>query len=160
MTTPRVKIVVPYTHVHPLVERKLYDYGFDPEFVPMIDEFSYWRLLRQIWREREPVVIVEHDVLPWPGAIEEMCACPAHWCSFTYEINGGYGIHHAFGCTKITAALMEATPKVWDEVADREWHALDAQLCYAALKAGQIPHPHRPAVIHLKDAKTEPGTTA
>lgn len=144
-------IIVPFApgKLRPLTEAALTRLG--ARFVQLDYEGSYWRLLCELWEARETVVIVEHDILPWHGALDELAACPGQWCSFTYQINGGVGIHHAFGCTKITAALMEAVPHVWRDTADRRWHTLDAQLCHAALMAGQVPHPHRPAVIHLRD---------
>jgi hypothetical protein len=125
-------------------------YGLSPRFAPVSHDHDYWKLFCELWREGKTVVLIEHDVLPWPGAIEELLACPALWCSCSYRINGGYGIHHAFGCTKISADFMQLLPDVWQRIINREWHALDSQLCHAALQAGQVPHPHRPPAIHLK----------
>ena len=148
MASPRV--IVPHTRLHPTVQQVLGKRD-DVVFISLGTDEAYWHLLSRLWRERQTVVIVEHDVLPWPGAIEELIACPGLWCSCSYHINGGIGIHHAFGCTKISAEFMSLLPDVWQQVASRHWSRLDEQLCTAALfHAGQVPHPHRPACNHLK----------
>lgn len=146
------RVLMPYTRLNPHIVGTIRGrYGIALELVEMTDDEHYWRLLSELWHVGEDVIIVEHDCLPWPGALEELEACPAHWCSYTYAINGGYGIHHAFGTTKLSGALMRKVPDVWRAADDRRWHTLDAQLCRAALLAGETPHPHRPPIIHLKE---------
>lgn len=157
-----MRVVVPYTRLHPVTKAVLNSYGLPVEYMPLPEPDSYRQLLADLWRRREPVVIVEHDVVPWPGAIEELAACPCAWGSNTYLLHGGYGVHHGFGCTKLTPALMEATPYVWDT--STPWHDLDAHLLFAARDVGFDPHPHRPPVVHLSvrelgvDTFTAPST--
>lgn len=141
-----MKIVVPYTTLDPATELVLSSHG-DVTFERLDAFFTYIELLRELWQERQPVVIVEHDIVPWPGALEELWACPGRWCSYSYRLLGGVGIFHGFGCTKLTGELMQATPTVWDEPG--EWHTLDARLFHAAREVGLEPHPHRPPVVHL-----------
>ena len=146
-----MRVIVPYTNLRPLVKAALEQYNLHPQFIRLDHEDSYWHLLSDIWERNEPVVINEHDVLPWPGAIQEIQNCPAHWCSYTYRMQGGYGIHHAFGCTKLGQGLIETLPDAWVNVDSTRWSDLDAQLCIMARNAGLTPHPHRPPVIHLKE---------
>lgn len=145
-----MKIIVPYyRQVHPVTWAVLRTYDFCPLLVEMHDDDDYRQLLHRLWREREPVIIVEHDIVPWPGAVEELWACPCKWGTYSYRINGGIGIAHALGCAKLTADLMDVVPSVWDEPAP--WHTLDRKLFFAARERGLEPHLHRPPVIHLNE---------
>src|SRR4051812_16119673 len=76
--------------------------------------FDYHELLKSLWHQRETTILVEHDVLPWPGALQELWQCPCKWGSYSYPLHGGVGIHHGFGCTKLTRELMDAVPDVWE----------------------------------------------
>lgn len=143
-----MKIIVPYVEIHPLVKKWLDQY--QPYYVKMEDDNSYWRLMVDIWERGEPVTIIEHDIMPWPNAIAELESCPYPWCSNSYKMRGGYGIHHAFGCTKFTTDFMRSLPNIWSAVDTTMWNTLDAQLCEIAKTQGITPHPHRPPVIHLK----------
>lgn len=111
------------------------------------DDDAYRRLLKRIWGERQTVVIVEQDVVPWPGAIDELHHCMGEWCSCAYRIHGGYGVYHHLGCTKLSAALMQKLPDIWDQ--PRHWASCDVHLRWQADQIAVLPHPHRPPVIHL-----------
>lgn len=150
-----MKVICPYTEsrrylvnslIAPIIKRE----GIDCEFITMNSDDDYWKLMCGLWEQREPLVINEHDVLPWPGAIQALFDCPYHWCSYTYEMKGGYGIHHGLGCTKFTTKFMENFPDVWINVDTTMWNTLDAQLSKAARFDNFYPHPHNPPVTHLK----------
>lgn len=152
-----MRVVVPYTNteqdrVNSLIAPVIRREGIDCEFIklPTSDDSAYWKLFCEIWEQRDPVVINEHDVLPWPGAIQALFDCPYHWCSYTYEMKGGYGIHHGLGCTKFTPEFMDKFPDVWINVDTTMWNTLDAQLSQMARAEQFYPHPHNPPVIHLK----------
>ena len=136
------------------VLEKLYHLHVDYKYMEHVD--SYWGLMRGLWEEGETFIVIEHDVLPWPGAIQELQNCSEDWCSFTYEMKNGYGIYHAFGCTKFGKGLIEALPDAWMQIEDHNWNRLDSQFCKLALMAGLVPHPHRPPVIHFRDLLHEP----
>lgn len=153
-----MKLIVPYTEaIRPIVKEVLIDiYGLKPDFVYVgAGDEEYWKLMKGIWSLGETFLIVEHDVLPWPGALEELEQCPFPWCSCTYLIKRsklntqGYGVFHGFGCTKFSAHLIKMLPDVWDQIESRHWKHLDAQFYTQALACDQIPHPHRPPAIHL-----------
>lgn len=145
----RYRVVVPYTTLHPVTKSVLDSFELrDVAYMDVsADTDAYRRLLRDLWNEQTTVVMVEHDIVPWPGAIEELAGCMGLWCSCAYRLGGGYGVYHGFGCTKISADLMRLVPHVWDEPGS--WDVLDQRLWFAAREAGQEPHPHRPPVIHL-----------
>lgn len=146
-----MKVVVPYTYVDSMVHALILEQAPEAEFVPMTNDNSYWELLCHLWEKREDVIIVEHDIIPWPDCLMELDRCPFLWCSNSYQMRGGYGIHHAFGCTKFCKELMNMLPDVWTQVDSTKWNTLDAQLCEFAKVNGPVtPHPHRPPVTHLK----------
>jgi hypothetical protein len=142
-----MKLVVPYSNLHPVTRQVIESYKLGAQFVALGGPLEYGRLLRWLWQEEETVVIVEHDIVPWPGAVEELYNCMGMWCSCSYLYAGGYGLYHGLGCTKISGNLMRALPHLWD--GDLEWFSLDQRLLFAARTIGYEPHPHRPPVIHL-----------
>jgi hypothetical protein len=158
-----MRIVIPYTEkINPVVQRVLKSYGRNPEYIYTGDgDNAYWGLLSELWCQREPVIVIEHDVLPWPGALEELEACPCAWCSLTYQLRGfsgqiGVGIFHCFGCVKFHTKLMDDIPDAWSQMQDTYWKHLDAQFSQIAMWHGVTPHPHRPPAIHLHDYEADP----
>lgn len=146
-----MNVVVPYVTLPPLLPRLLQSYGIKPRLVNVGgDNQAYWALLRSLWEATETSVVVEHDILPWPGAIEELLACPAEWCANSYN-QRGIGIYHSFGCVKFSRELMVRTSGIWDEVQNRHWASLDSQFEFLTYQRGIRPHHHRPPVIHLHD---------
>jgi hypothetical protein len=94
---------------------------------------TYYRALCEWWAETDSVVIVEHDMLPADGVVEEMLHCPEPWCSSPYPLSGmtlgvwltldgatselfnspHVGVAHctdALGCTKFSAELSTSLP--------------------------------------------------
>lgn len=151
MSAAPFSVVCPYTKLQPATERLLRRYqelgGWPLRFVKLDGGDGYRRLLRELWEDGEATIIVEHDILPWPGAIEELAACPGAWCAHSYEWNGGVGVYHMLGCAKLGAELKRRVPRVWHEPLD--WSLCDRHLYFAAYELEIEPHPHRPAVIHL-----------
>jgi hypothetical protein len=144
-----MRLVVPYVpgKLNPYVPLVLKSYGFAPVFVELNGEHGYSDLLKRLWANLETVVVIEQDVLPWPGAVEELHSCIGEWCTCSYRYGGGYGLSHMLGCAKLSIALMKKLPGLWDKPVP--WARCDAHLYYAAREVGQEPHPHRPPVVHL-----------
>jgi hypothetical protein len=145
-----IRVIVPYRTLNHWTERVLDSYGLPVMYAPLgDDDDAYRRLLQRLWQARTTIVIVEHDVVPWYGAIEELHHCMGLWCSCSYRYHGGYGLYHTLGCAKLSAALMQKLPNLWDEPG--HWSQLDQRLFFAAREVGQEVHPHRPPVLHLKE---------
>lgn len=141
-----MRVVVPFARLH-VTEQVLRSYRVPVEFVRLDDDDAYRRLLHELWAARETVVIVEQDIVPWPGALEELYGCMGLWCACAHPLFGGLGIYHGLGCTKISGQLMARLPDLWD--LSGHWSTLDQRLYFAARDIGEEPHPHRPPVIHL-----------
>ena|SRR5215207_6192247 len=140
-----MRVIVPFTKLEPATELVLRPYI--PEYVDVSTLDSYRLLLKRIWETGKTVIIVEHDIVPWPGALDELWYCPCAWGSYSYHLHGGIGIHHGFGCTKLSSRLMAETQGVWDD--GISWNMLDQVLLFKARAYGFEPHHHRPAVVHL-----------
>lgn len=144
-----MKLVVPYApgRLNEYVPAVLSSYGHSPQFVELHGDHGYSDLLKTLWAEGETFVLVEQDVLPWPGAVEELHNCVGLWCSCSYIHNGAHGLYHMLGCTKVSARLIGMLPHVWDKPV--HWTRCDTHLYHEARALGQDPHPHRPPVVHL-----------
>jgi hypothetical protein len=109
-----MRVVVPYTRrqqMQPWQRGRYGDYAI--EYVALTQRDTYRQLLQRLWVERTDVIIIEPDLVPWPGAIEDLCACPQLWCSYTLS-HAARPSPHLFGATKLTADLMARTADVWD----------------------------------------------
>lgn len=151
------KVYVPYVDLHPTTRQVVDGLDLDVTYVRLTDDDGYRRLLQRLWQIGETVILIEQDIVPWPGAAEELYSCMGLWCACAYKLFGGYGIFHGFGLTKLSAELMRQLPSVWDTPG--HWSTLDQRLFFAARAISQEPHPHRPAVVHL-GAHTERCVTA
>ena len=63
-------VVVPYfgkTAVLDSVKLNLGIQGLRPRMVKLERDLSYDQLFRELWEKGEPFILVEHDIVPWPG---------------------------------------------------------------------------------------------
>lgn len=143
-------VIVPHAPgmLHPVTKFVLEQEGHGIEYAELTGDDGYRLLLQRLWIRFAPVVIVEQDVVPWPGAIAELLACPAAWCTHSYRYDGGIGYAHMLGFAKLSPKLMEAMPDVWSTPC--HWSECDRRLFFAARAKSIEPHLHRPAVVHLK----------
>lgn len=120
--------------------------GLEVREVVMSDYHHYGRLFTDLWQAKRGFVLVEHDIVPWPGAIEQMLRCEHEWCAFAYPTT----LHsrcQSLGCVKFSASLMERIP--YDsEWQNRGWDALDGAVI-GTLEAETV-HTHEPPVAHCK----------
>jgi len=171
-----VRVFVPFTKIHPAVRYHLDSF---PSFngltagwtsVRMTAEDSYPDFLVRRWEEGLPFLNLEHDVLPWPGALVEIWNCVEEWCTFAYGFNEKFGNGSYMGCVKFSRNLILRTPGLWtpevwevtkqysaapfwagppDGVPSRTWQHCDGHLVNYALQHGLKFHQHFPSVNHL-----------
>jgi hypothetical protein len=147
-------IVVPFANdtsdpgIHKAMRLNLESQGLRPRYERMngaLDaEFAYDRLIRRLWAEGEPFVIVEHDILPWPGAVQQLWTCERSWCAFAYFIFGETRVQ--LGCVKFDPARLGTCPLPDEPVS---WTRLDWAVITALVARGESGHLHEPAVSHL-----------
>lgn len=127
-------------------------YAKDACKLPCIRHDDYGRYIAMLWDKAEPFILVEHDVVPWPGAVESLQACPEPWCVFAYEAGtefNGDGI--PLGCVKFDPVTLGPCPL--EPLPGGEyphWGSLDGQISSTFLTRNIYPHQHTPAVAHIK----------
>ena len=139
-------------------------FAWEPADVSASDT-SYTRLLEALWGAGEPFALVEHDIVPHPGALAELLGCPRPWCAFSYQL--GSITHAGLGCTRFSAGLLAAVPdaveRTWAESTGVHppgfWCALDDRLSRVLRGAGFAQHVHEPQVTHLNPVPSHGCTT-
>jgi hypothetical protein len=147
-------IVVPYANaesesfVHKAMKLNLLMQGLKPRMERLDDtldaDFAYARLFRSLWQEERPFVLVEHDILPWPGALQQIWECEHPWCGFRYYIFGE--LRSALGCVKFDPVRLGECP-LPDELIP--WSKIDMKVIRSLSERGERGHLHEPAVGHL-----------
>ena len=115
--------------------------------------YAYVDLLGKLWDKGETFINLEHDVVPWPGALDELYNCDQPCCRFSYpmfppgsrdERIFGAGI----GCIKFTEEVIRnTTADSWLHLA---WWELDGQIISEIKGAGYAIHEHSPDVAHVR----------
>ena len=134
------------------------------ELVIATEAYTYGETMHRYWEMGDSFINVEHDIVPYPGALQAVDVCPEPWCGYDYPIGygglQGPGRGSALGVVKFSRELIEANPllsRPWRYV---PWNQLDAAI-FTSLK-GKVPeryvnarwtdiiwHEHKPAVAHL-----------
>jgi hypothetical protein len=139
--------VVTASEPHPDLLPLLTSQGLHPEVVVTEGLNGYYDFFRERWREGKGFVLVEGDVLPWPGAIQQLLACPRDWCAHAYRLDSGYV--PAFGLVKFTSMLVKRTQGFLERIEDRSWKALDSRIRWELIDVTDTDHHHHlPPVIH------------
>lgn len=143
-----MKIIVPHTEkLSEILIAVCQSLGFTPELRYMDRVNSYHELLSELWHQKETFIIIEQDVLPVPDIIQEMWNCGHRWCGAQFLIAGNY-MQQPLGCSKFSAAMIEACPTMIDDLPIKRWYSLDGQIYTAGHEAQVKLHKHG-KVIHL-----------
>lgn len=121
--------------------------GREVREVVMNDRLHYGRLFTELWQAREGFILVEHDVVPWPGALVALELCEYECCAYQYPSGSGAWAM-SLGCIKFSGSLVRRIP--YDlEWQNRWWDELDGAV-FATLQGEVDVHIHRPPVAHAK----------
>jgi hypothetical protein len=120
------------------------------------DDQAYWRLLRDLWHAGDDFIVVEQDIVVWPGLLNEMSECTQDWCSSPYRMSDIETT--ALGCVKFGSPLLTRTAGLLDGILEqhRSWQGLDGMLTGELHRRGYQEHVHLPAVRHLHKPTTQP----
>lgn len=133
--------------------------GVGADYIHMPGDGSYFDLLERCWRAGEGFILVEHDIVPWPGAIQQLANCHYGWCTLPYYCSVGW-IRDGLGCTKFSAGLLAAYPEFLHEPFPaccshtRYYCGLDRLVAHRMAEHGIHPHVHQPGVVNLNDKWT------
>jgi hypothetical protein len=133
--------------------------GVQASFEQMTDGESYYCLFERLWNQGETFATVEHDIVVWPGAIQQLENCPHPWCVFPYYCSVGW-IKDGLGCTKFSGDFIRAHPDFLKEPFPtccshtRNYCGLDRLIAHRMQDLGIEPHIHMPGVTNLNSKWT------
>jgi len=151
------RVVVPYTNLRQETVDAVQAAGICAEFVRLVDDTHYSRLLLELWAAGETFVVIEHDVAPRPGDLQHLLRCPRPWCGFAYNISTQYAA--CLGFTKFRGDFIRKYPAVMELAAADErdgmkagvWVRMDVRLDNRLHPAGETIHTHWPPVPHYNE---------
>jgi hypothetical protein len=128
--------------------------GLEVAEVVMRDYTNYGRIFTEQWQSGHGFLLVEEDVVPWPGAMAQLDRCQEDWCCFEFP-NGVIheeprsGFCDGLGCMKFSTDLVrryEFSP-LWQQ---RGWDELDGAVHALHREGGEKLHLQTPPVAHAK----------
>jgi hypothetical protein len=122
---------------------------------------AYYELLKELWNQQETFIMVEHDIVIWPGALHDLWECSEPLCAYEAPYNitlvgGRRGLSYGIGCLKWNSILMTKFPNLVIDTPeeDREWVRLDQVFVVkAAIANNDCIHYHYPPIGHLNRAR-------
>ena len=157
-----MKVVVPFAGpswpIH-AVKLALRQDGVDAALHHMTRENDYYDLLARLWSEGEGFIVVEHDIVVWPGGLQELANCDEPWCTLPYYCSVGW-IEDGLGCTKFSHQMIQKSPHFLKEpfpaccAHTRHYCGLDRLIAHRAETLGLKPHVHQPGVSNLNEKWT------
>lgn len=163
-----MKVIVPFaipchTGVQPwalaATRLALIQDGIDPSFELMKEGDSYYKLMCELWAAGESFTTVEHDIVVWPSAIEQLEQCKEPWCVYPYYCSVGW-IIDGLGCTKFEGSFIKKHPNFLKEPFPTccnhttYYCGLDRLIAHRMQDLGIKPHIHTPGVVNLNDKWT------
>jgi hypothetical protein len=109
---------------------------------------GYGRMVAEAWGDGG-FVLVEHDVVPWVGAIRQLEDCAQDWCGFRYA-KGGSTVR-ALGLVKFSDRLTRAHPGLSEHWPSVHWQALETSVLGAVSKVSPVCK-HGPPAGHARAA--------
>lgn len=103
-------------------------------------------------------MVVEQDIVPAPGVVDDMLTCDRPWCTSPYWVAGKDWLTDGLGCVRFSAALKSTEPDLLTEVGtitspdgpERAWWLLDERLSGRLRSLGYEPHEHdRSTHLHV-----------
>jgi hypothetical protein len=109
--------------------------------------------LAEIWRLGKGFIHLEHDNVPWPGALDDLCRCRrSAWCGYWYPLGGPGALAPGIGCLRVSRELVREHPDLHERWHGVEWWGLDAAVtaALAEVTGWSHYHLHWPAVAHAR----------
>jgi hypothetical protein len=113
--------------------------------------FGYGVNFADVWDLGQPFVSLEHDIVPWPGAVQHLLECPHPRCSHRFPAAPPGNLPLGFGIGKYHP--REPAPANWRTT---EWRMLDGQVVPVLNTRLGAVHIHEPPVAHCR-ARTDDG---
>ena len=125
--------------------------GLRPHVAIMASDWDYANLLTAYWKSKTGFVLVEHDIVPWPGAIASLQACSEDFCAYSYPYGTAGGMTRTLGCIKVSTELVLAHPRLYREWANCVWQNVQIYFLNPVRNCStQVDcHEHFPPVAHV-----------
>ena len=138
---------------------------WDPEYIDVSgNPHLYYEVLKELWSLQDDFILLEHDIIPWPGALNTFENCSEPWCAFKYLYPPSGHLVIANGCVRFRKELMNLIPDLFDIIESndgtffvtsedpKDWHAIDGRMgAILTNKLNGFVHVHNPPVVHLKE---------
>jgi len=148
-------VYVPYTKLERATRKALSIPGFTA--VDTSAEGAYIAFMAERWREGIGFINVEHDAVPWPGAIRKLWECKAHWCAYGHtedvDFSPGTGYETSLHCCKFSTEVIARTPSLSDSFDGVTWMSLATHITEYMHKRGIFVHQHYPPIPNLGRAE-------
>ena len=112
------------------------------------DTFAYCDHIEKLWGEGKGFINLEHDVVPWPGGLDELWNCEQPCCRFQYPVFPPGSHSKGIGCVKFSEEVVQKVNS--DEWCNQSWWDLDGTLMSSIKGAGFTIHEHRPLAAHVR----------
>jgi hypothetical protein len=110
----------------------------------MLRENDYGYRFSEAWDLGSPFVVVEWDIIPWPGAVMALIECDEPYCTHRYPLHRG-NVTRGTGIGKYVP--QGEAPEIW---AQTPWHQLDGEIVPFMNEHYGPPHVHEPPVAHAR----------
>ena len=144
-----MKVVVPFSVDARMLEAvrvALFHERVKPICKLMDGVTDYYELIKSLWAQGEPFIINEHDIVPWPGAIDKLDRCESPWCTYHYRSSAGW-ITDGLGLVKFEPLRL---PNIFAvEFDQKHWSNLDVQIARRLQANSCVQCAHTPAVTNL-----------
>jgi hypothetical protein len=157
-----MKIIVPFATKAPMIQAvqiALRQDGHEPLYVHCKHEEDYFNLVAEHWEAKEDFCVIEHDIVIWPGALQELEDCEELWCVRPYYCSVGW-IIDGLGCTKFSSEMMTKYSDFFKEpfpkccMHTKNYCGLDRLIAHRMMDLEIKPHIHNPGVSNLNDKWT------
>jgi hypothetical protein len=154
-----VKLYVPYSRLGVATEVFLTSPLYTPLPVVLVDctadDWAYQKYIEEVWAQGEDFINMEHDIVPWPGAVHELIKCAHPWCFFGYDYStpdlASSGAAY-FGLVRFRQSIIRQLADVWVDRRKQHWpipwRGMDTHFFHYATRRDLWPHQHSPAVLN------------
>jgi hypothetical protein len=148
-----MNILIPAIKDDCIAAKALRAEGLEPTVEIIKGPKGYSDIFGKWWRAQEGFIVVEHDIVPWPGALQKLWDCPESWCGHSYPLHGQGLFGGYLGCTKFSRDLTVKHPKLVQWVWQTRWQDIDGIML---MKLQEITgqehfHLHFPPVGHVRE---------
>jgi len=144
-----VRVTIPSLTARCPAASALHMEGVDHDVVLIQDDLHYGRVMASLWERGSEFITIEHDVVPWPGAIAQLWGCPQLWCQHL-SLTGPGKIRRGMGSLRVSTEAIRLTadsPPTW---AQTHWSQLENRVISALNSRLGDPHLHTPPFAHAK----------